>query len=99
MKCKCSPNPWARVLSPFSVKWTLILSTAVFLASTVLAAIDDDPPRLVVWAGSVQFVVTVIVAAIHAWRSSLPRQDNGEAKPDVGAETVAKNAAPPTSRI
>jgi hypothetical protein len=63
MKCKYSPNPWARVLAPFSMKWTLILSTAAFLASMVMAAIDDDAPQLVVWAGTVQFIVTVIVAA------------------------------------
>ncbi len=81
------------------MKLTLILSTAVFLASTVMAAIDDDPPRLVVWAGTVQFVVTVIVVAVHAWRSSLTRQGSGEAKPAVGPETVATNSTPPESRI
>ncbi len=99
LKCKYSPNPRARVLSPFSMKWTLILSTAALLASAVIAAIDDDPPRLVVWAGTVQFIVTVMVAAIQAWRSSLTRQGNGKAKSAAGPETVATNSAQRESRI
>ena len=99
MKCKPSPNPWSRAFSPFNMKWTLILSTAAFLASSVMAAIDDNPPRLVVWAGTVQFIVTLIVVAVAAWRRSLPRQRNGEAKSAVGFKIVATNRAPPESRV
>jgi hypothetical protein len=76
------------------MKWTLILSTAAFLASTVMAAIDDDPPRLVVWAGSAQFIVTLIIAAIHTWRCSLARQGSSQPKSAVGPEAVAPNDAP-----
>ena len=63
------------------MKRTVILSAVVFLASTVMAAIDNDPPRLVVWAGAAQFVVAVIAAVIYAWWSRVPpsRQRLGEA--------------------
>jgi hypothetical protein len=61
------------------MKWTLILLTVAFLASSVMAAIDDDPPRLVVWAGTVQFVLTVIAATIYAWWSRVTPSTPGEA--------------------
>jgi len=61
------PHPLSFLLAtPFNTKWTLIISTAAFLASSLLAAIDDDPPQLVVWAGTIQFVIVVVVAIAQA---------------------------------
>jgi hypothetical protein len=45
----------------------ITLSTIMFVATTVLAAIDDDPPRLVVIAGTVQFIGTILFVALRTW--------------------------------
>jgi hypothetical protein len=56
-----------------------------FVASSVLASIDDDPPRLVVWAGTIQFVVTVLITAIGAWRNRVASHGREDGESDVGA--------------
>lgn len=43
MNGELSPGVSTRMLSPFSMKWTLIPSTVAFVASTLIAAIDDEP--------------------------------------------------------
>jgi hypothetical protein len=39
----------------------------MFVATTVLAAIDDDRPQLVVMAGTVQFIATILYVALRTW--------------------------------